>query len=89
MILDNRSLTLNFTWITPVATPDIAPASRILKLGEEGVADYMKFLKGGNSLDPIDLLKLAGVDMTGKEPIREAMNVFSGLIDELEALINS
>ena len=70
-------------------TAAIALSSRILKLGEEGVADYMKFLKGGNSLDPIDLLKLAGVDMTGKEPIREAMNVFSGLIDELEALINS
>ncbi|MDY4968647.1 MAG: oligoendopeptidase F [Lachnospiraceae bacterium] len=67
----------------------IALSSRILKLGEEGVADYMKFLKGGNSQDPIDLLKLAGVDMTSKEPVREAMKVFSGLIDELEALLDS
>ncbi len=66
----------------------IALSSRILKLGEKGVADYMKFLKGGSSKDPIDLLKMAGVDMTSKEPVREAMKVFSGLIDELEELIS-
>ncbi|MDO5410190.1 MAG: oligoendopeptidase F [Lachnospiraceae bacterium] len=70
-------------------TAAIALSSRILTLGEEAVADYMKFLKGGSSMDPIDLLKMAGVDMTSKEPVREAMGVFSGLIDELEALIHA
>ena len=65
----------------------IALSSRILELGEKGVADYMKFLKGGSSMDPIDLLKMAGVDMTGKEPVREAMKVFSALLDELEVLL--
>lgn len=65
----------------------IALSSRILKLGEEAVIDYMKFLKGGSSMDPIDLLKMAGVDMTSKEPVREAMKVFSGLIGELEELL--
>lgn len=69
-------------------TAAIALSSRILKLGEEGVADYMKFLKGGSSKDPIELLKMAGVDMTSKEPVREAMKVFSSLIDELEGLIS-
>ncbi|MDY2627250.1 MAG: oligoendopeptidase F [Lachnospiraceae bacterium] len=69
-------------------TAAIALSSRILKLGEEGVKDYMKFLKGGASKDPIDLLKMAGVDMTGREPVREAMKVFSGLIDELEIMIS-
>lgn len=68
-------------------TAAIALSSRILKLGEEGVADYMKFLKGGSSMDPIDLLKMAGVDMTSKEPVREAMKVFADLIDELEELL--
>ena len=37
-----------------------------MEQGEAGVKDYMKFLTGGGSKDPIDLLKLAGVDMTTK-----------------------
>ena len=45
----------------------IALSRRILKEGEAAVEDYLSFLKGGCSQDPIDLLKLAGVDMTGKE----------------------
>lgn len=65
----------------------IALSSRILKYGEQAVSDYMKFLTGGCSKDPIDLLKLAGVDMTTKEPVQEAMRVFSGLLDELEELL--
>lgn len=65
----------------------IALSSRILKNGEQAVSDYMKFLTGGCSKDPIDLLKLAGVDMTTKEPVQEAMRVFSSLLDELEELL--
>lgn len=61
-----------------------ALSSRILKYGAPAVEDYMKFLKGGCSKDPIDLLKMAGVDMTSQEPVKEAMAVFSGLIDDLE-----
>ena len=47
----------------------------------------MKFLTGGSSADPIDLLKLAGVDMSEPEPIRQAMDVFEDLLDQMEALI--
>lgn len=65
----------------------IALSSRILQVGAPAVVDYMKFLKGGSSKDPIDLLKMAGVDMTSSEPVREAMKVFSGLIDQLEVLL--
>lgn len=47
----------------------------------------MKFLTGGNSKDPIDLLKLAGVDMNSKEPIEQALKLFEELLDEMEKLI--
>lgn len=65
----------------------IALSKRIMELGEEGVKDYMKFLTGGSSKDPIDLLKMAGVDMSTPEPINAAMEMFGELVDELEALI--
>ena len=65
----------------------IALSKRIMELGEEGVKDYMKFLTGGCSKDPIDLLKMAGVDMSTPDPINAAMEMFGELVDELEALI--
>ena len=65
----------------------IALSKRIMELGEEGVKDYMKFLTGGSSKDPIDLLKMAGVDMSTPDPINAAMDMFGQLVDELEALI--
>lgn len=65
----------------------IALSGRILELGEQGVADYMKFLTGGCSKDPIELLKLAGVDMTEKKPVRDALAMFAELVDELDSLV--
>lgn len=67
----------------------VALSSRILKEGEQALEDYKKFLKGGSSMDSIDLLKLAGVDMTKPEPIEEALNVFAELLDELERIVIS
>lgn len=65
----------------------MALSGRILKLGEEGVKDYMKFLTGGCSKDPIELLRMAGVDMEKKEPVQEALAVFADLLDQFEALV--
>lgn len=64
-----------------------ALANRILELGKEGVDDYMKFLTGGGSEDPIDLLKMAGVDMSQKEPVESAMKLFDDMLKELEELL--
>ena len=58
-----------------------------MKEGEAGVKDYMKFLTGGGSKDPIDLLKLAGVDMTEKEPVSQALKLFEELLDEMESIV--
>jgi oligoendopeptidase F len=65
----------------------IALSEKIMKEGEKGVADYMKFLTGGGSKSPIELLKLAGVDMTGKAPIESALHLFKELLDEMETLV--
>lgn len=64
-----------------------ALSTRILELGEEGVKDYMKFLTGGGSQDPIDLLKLAGVDMSQKEPVQAAVKLFDEMLTELEQML--
>lgn len=64
----------------------IALSRKIMREGESGVKDYMKFLTGGGSKDPISLLKLAGVDMTSKEPIEQALALFGELLDEMESM---
>lgn len=64
-----------------------AIARRILK-NEPGAKDqWMKFLKTGNSMYAIDMLKVAGVDMTTPKPIEEAMAIFEQLLNELEQLL--
>ncbi len=65
----------------------IAISSKILA-GEPGIVEkYKSFLSGGSSLDCIDLLKLCDVDMTRKEPVEEALNVFKTKLEEFAALI--
>lgn len=66
----------------------ITLSRKIMKEGEKGVKDYMKFLTGGGSKDPIDLLKLAGVDMTSREPIEQALQLFEELLDEMETIVS-
>ena len=63
-----------------------ALAERILSLGAPAVADYKRFLSGGCSIDPITLLKIAGVDMSTPEPVNAALKLFGELVDELESL---
>ncbi|MGN0594421.1 MAG: oligoendopeptidase F [Hominimerdicola sp.] len=64
----------------------IALSRRILNEGEPAVKDYIKFLSGGCSTDPISLLKIAGVDMATTEPITKSLELFGNLIKELEEL---
>ncbi len=67
----------------------IALSRRILREGEPAVADYIRFLSGGCSQSPIDLLKGAGVDMTSAEPVNQALALFGELLDEMEALMEA
>ncbi|MBS6396904.1 MAG: oligoendopeptidase F [Clostridiales bacterium] len=64
----------------------IALSGRILKEGEAAVEDYKRFLKGGSSMYPLDLLRMAGVDMEQKGPVEDALRVFAQYLDEMERL---
>lgn len=66
-----------------------ALASQILKEGDDAVSRYKDFLKAGSSDYPIEVLKHAGVDMTSKQPIEEALDVFEEKLAEFEKLIKA
>ncbi|MDF2841993.1 MAG: yjbG [Herbinix sp.] len=65
----------------------IALSRRILNEGAPAVEDYLNFLSGGSSKHPIDLLKGAGVDMSTKEPVNQALQLFAELLDQMEELL--
>ncbi len=65
----------------------IAIAQKILKEGRPAVDNYFKFLSSGGSDFPIELLKIAGVDMSKPDAIRTGFKVFSDMLDEMEKLI--
>ena len=65
----------------------IALSQRILNEGETAVKDYIGFLSGGCSKDPIELLRGAGVDMATTKPISDALKLFGSLIDNMNELI--
>ena len=62
-------------------------ARAILDEGEPAVARYLEFLSGGSSDYPIELLRKAGVDMETPIPVRNALQVFTGLVERLETLL--
>ena len=65
----------------------IALSRRILREGEPAVRDYIGFLSGGCSADPVTLLRGAGVDMASPAPVEDATKLFDELIGEMEALL--
>jgi oligoendopeptidase F len=64
-----------------------ALSDAILKDGAPAKDRYLAFLKTGESNDPIELLKIAGVDMSSTKPVESAMEVFKNLVDEFERLV--
>ena len=66
----------------------IALSRRILREGEPAVKDYLGFLSGGCSADPITLLRGAGVDMASPKPIEDAAKLFDEMISEMEKILN-
>lgn len=66
----------------------IALSQKILQEGEPAVKAYKEnFLSAGCSKDPVSILKDAGVDMSTKKPVEEALKLFDSLIDEMEELM--
>ena len=65
----------------------IALSQRVVGGGKKELSDYLSFLKGGCSKDPLDLLRDAGVDMEKPEPVETALVYFGKLVEELDELL--
>ena len=48
--------------------------------------DYFKFLSSGGSNSPVELLKIAGVDLNDKKPFESAFKVFEDTLNEFISL---
>jgi len=59
-------------------------AKRIISKEPGAVKDWMKFLKTGNSMYALDMLKIAGADMTTPKPVEDCMGMFEDLLNQLE-----
>lgn len=69
-------------------TISTAVAERIRNEGETAVNDWLNVLKAGSSLKPVDLAKMAGVDMTNPETIKTAVAYVGSLVNQLEEIFN-
>jgi oligoendopeptidase F len=65
----------------------IALVDRVVGGGEKELNDYLTFLKGGCSKDPLDLLRSAGVDLEKPDCVDAALVRFDKLVKELDSLI--
>jgi oligoendopeptidase F len=65
----------------------VALSQQVLQEGHPAVERYLGFLKKGGSDYSVNILCDAGVDMSSPEPVQQALDVFSSLIDQLEALV--
>ncbi len=68
-------------------TSAVAIAHNILKEGAPAVERYKKFLSGGCSDAPVELLKIAGVNLETPAPIQSALDVMEEILNEMETLV--
>ena len=61
--------------------------NRIRNNEENAITDYINFLKTGDSKDPVDALKVAGVDMLNPDVINKAIDMFNDIIDQYKEII--
>ncbi len=65
-----------------------AISEKILREGDAARDDYLRFLCTGASDYPVELLKIAGVDMGSPEPVERAMDTFADLVKELKGSVS-
>ena len=66
-------------------TVSTAVSKMIEEEGQPAVDKWLDVLKAGGSMDPLDLLNKAGVDMTKTDAFHSAIRYVGSLVDELEA----
>jgi oligoendopeptidase F len=65
-------------------TASTAAAQLIKEEGQPAVDRWLEVLKAGGTMKPLELMKLAGVDMSKPDSIRKAVAYVGSLVDELE-----
>ncbi|QQK76191.1 oligoendopeptidase F [Salicibibacter cibarius] len=65
-------------------TAATAVSEKIATEGQPAVDQWLSMLKAGGTMEPIDLLKKGGVDMSTSAPISQAVSYVGSLVDELE-----
>ncbi|MCJ7843241.1 oligoendopeptidase F [Lederbergia sp. NSJ-179] len=61
-------------------------AKRVLKEGKPAVDDWLSVLQAGGSKKPAELAKMAGIDITTDQPLRDTIAYIGELIDQIEQL---
>jgi oligoendopeptidase F len=64
----------------------VALVERIEADGESAAADYRQFLESGSREYPLDLLRIAGVDMASPAPIESAVETYGNYVEEFASL---
>ena len=65
----------------------MALSDRVLRGGKQELDEYLRFLGGGCSREPLDLLRDAGVDMEQPGAIDAALGQFGQFVEELDGLL--
>lgn len=78
----------NAFYVYQYATGFSAAVALSKKILEGGAYQYIDFLKSGSSDYSLNLLKKAGVDMTRPEPVKNAMDVFNDILNQMEVETN-
>ncbi len=76
-----------FTYATSI-TASTALSQMVIEGKPGAVEHYRKFLTLGDSMPPIDELKVAGVDMTTDAPFDATMKAMNGAMDQMEAILD-
>ena len=84
----SAALSISSSRLKESLTAAIALSQRVLQGGQQELDDYLNFLQGGCSKDPLDLLREAGVDMEEPKPVDTALQQFASLVDQLESLLS-
>lgn len=61
-------------------------SQRILKEGDAAVQDWIRTLEAGGTKSPVDLAKMAGIDLTTDQPLQDTIAFIGDLITQLEEL---
>lgn len=66
----------------------VAISENILKKKDNALDAYLSFLSTGGSMDPLDELKIAGLDLSDSKTVIRALEKFDKVLDRVEELSN-